>query len=329
MFGSSRSKEMILAAALSMMLLLSACAGNSAPVEPANQQTPASQENGQQASATRMYSHLYGETEIPANPERIVVAYHLADVMALGVKPLGSSTYILENPVLDTTGIEDVGSPLNLEKIMSLDPDLIILIDAYLQSSGATYDTFNDIAPTVVVDLLHDPMKHLELVADIIGKTEIAEELVAAFNDQLRETKEKMQEKFAAKDETFTIMSVFNHSVRLYRQNVGARILYEYFDLTPHEQIQLLIDDTTITAPYAEVSLEVLPEYVGDHLIIAIDEDLNRGETDELMQTEIWKNLAPVQNGQVYTIDHKLFVGSDILSIQEQVAVLNDLLLGE
>lgn len=337
MFGQKRSKELILAAAMSLLLLLSACtSGTPASNGGASSQTPAQVQQTQEqsgteinekgATATKMFRHLYGETEIPANPERIVVAYHLADAMALGVKPLGSSTYILENPILDTSGIEDVGSPLNLEKIMSLQPDLILLIDAYLQSSGRAYEDFNKIAPTVVLNLIRDPIEDLKLVAEVLGKEQNAEKMIADFKQQVNDTKQKMHAKFN-KDETFTIMSIFKDKVRIYRQNVGATVMFDYLGLKPQDKIQKLIDDQTIETPYVEVSLEVLPEYVGDHLLIAVDENLNQGETDELMKSKIWNNLEPVKNGQVYTIDHKLFVVADLLSTQKQIEVLTDLLL--
>lgn len=101
MFGTLRSKEMILAAAISMMLLLTACTsgtpannGGTANTTPAQTQQATQQEGSETkaseaVSQTRTISTVKGDVEVPNNPQRVVVDYLVGDVVALGVTPLG------------------------------------------------------------------------------------------------------------------------------------------------------------------------------------------------------------------------------------------------
>ncbi len=83
----------------------------------------------------RTVEHANGTTEIEAKPERVVVldTGELDDVIALGITPVGMVTTKGANPVPSylaekTQGVETVGtiSELDLEKIASLEPDLIL-----------------------------------------------------------------------------------------------------------------------------------------------------------------------------------------------------------
>ncbi|WP_338541275.1 helix-turn-helix domain-containing protein [Paenibacillus tundrae] len=105
-------------------LLLSACQTGSTTDTAASQPTTSSEPSTTTATSTdsnttetRMYTHLKGETEIPVHPQRVVSFYHMGELMTLGVKPVGTTTYILDNPLIeDISGIEDVGVPPDAEK---------------------------------------------------------------------------------------------------------------------------------------------------------------------------------------------------------------------
>lgn len=170
LISNNRPKSSITALVLlCLSLLISSCQnGDSSAVS--------SETKGGSPSATRVYKHKYGETEIPAKPKRVVTAYHLGHMIALGERPLGAATYILQysKNAMDTTGVVDLGAPLNLELIANLEPDLIILIEAYLEPSGG-YEGFNKIAPTVVLEANQDPVKDIRLIGDLLDKPKEAE----------------------------------------------------------------------------------------------------------------------------------------------------------
>lgn len=53
------------------------------------------------------------------------------------------------------------------------------------------------------------------------------------------------------------------------------------------------------------ISMEVLPEYDADHLIIQLDDNENpqiKKKYEELLSTSIWKNLKAVKENHVYLV---------------------------
>ncbi|GGD96445.1 hypothetical protein GCM10010911_63960 [Paenibacillus nasutitermitis] len=321
---------------LCLTLLLSACQTGGNTTSNANERSPYSDPSpaqnetspagdGNETAATRVFNHKYGETVIPKQPNRIVTAFHLGQLMALGVRPLGSSTYILQNPVLDTEGMEDLGVPLNLEKISGLDPDLIILVDAYVDMSGG-YDAFSKIAPTIVIEPYYDPVKDIALMGDILGKEDEAKLWIEEFEKKIAGAKQQVQDAIDV-NETYTIASFYEKSPRVYRdENMGGNILYKYLGLKPQQKVLSDLINSGQKPPYAEVSAEVISDFVGDNLFVAVNEE-NKAAFESFKNTGIWRNMEAVKNNKVYTIDYDLFLESDPIAVTKQVEILTKILI--
>ncbi|RAV20741.1 AraC family transcriptional regulator [Paenibacillus contaminans] len=322
LISNNRSKSSMTALVmLCLSLLISACqAGDGI--------NASTESKGSPSSETRMYKHKYGETEIPAKPKRVVTAYHLGHMLALGERPLGAATYILQysKDAMDTTGVVDLGAPLNLEKIADLEPDLIILIEAYLEPSGG-YEGFNKIAPTVVIEANQDPVKDIRLIGDLLDKKEEAEQWITKFQDKIAQTKERVKQSFGP-DETFTILNVRSEKARMiYRdRNMGGNILYSYWGLKPQEKVlKDVINGIDDESSYLDITEEAIPEYVGDHLIVAAASSAQES-VDKLMASGLWKNLDAVKNNRVYKIDFDQFLFNDPIFAMKQVDILADVL---
>ncbi|WKL00997.1 hypothetical protein Q0F98_29500 [Paenibacillus amylolyticus] len=73
---------------------------------------------------------------IPANPQRVASDQYMGYLLKLGIVPVGVRTFMLNEGWIEKSGIaadviagiEDLGGefPMNLEKLVSLEPDLII-----------------------------------------------------------------------------------------------------------------------------------------------------------------------------------------------------------
>lgn len=137
-----------LAAAASCVLLLAACGapGQSAP-----------------ATSTVAITHAQGTTDVPQNPERVVVLDHssLGTLDQFGVEPVA----VAKGGVLPThltkyadDRYADVGTlqEPNLEKIAEADPDLIVIAARTAES----YPELAKIAPTI--DMSVDPKRSFE-----------------------------------------------------------------------------------------------------------------------------------------------------------------------
>src|SRR5690606_30566842 len=114
------------------------------------------------APETITYESETGPVEVPADPQRVLVlSTYTGNVMALDVPLVGVDSWSKSNPRFEEelADIEEVTED-NLEKIIELDPDLIIG-----SSTMKNIDKLKDIAPTVTytynnVDYL---TQHLEI----------------------------------------------------------------------------------------------------------------------------------------------------------------------
>ncbi|MFC4304338.1 helix-turn-helix domain-containing protein [Cohnella boryungensis] len=320
MFRFSRSAlgaKMLLCTAL----LLSACqAGGSNTGTPATQ--PASTETATNSGAaeTRVYEHLKGKTEIPVKPQRVVSLFHLGELMAVGVKPVGASSYFLTNTLLsDTSGIADVGNPPDTEKILSLDPDLIVTTAPFAEIVEGGYDALSQIAPTIVVEQHSDPIKDVEMFGDILGKQEEARQWNEAFATKIADYKDKISPLIGA-DETFSILNVRPGSLFVYGDtNMGGNIIYRYLGLKPTEKVKTDV----INGETWEISAEVFPDFIGDHLILAV----NEGAEEDLKGVDKFIQNSPAgKAGKIYNIDFNKFLFSDPISVEKQLDIIMNLL---
>lgn len=112
-------------------------------------------QGGQTTSGgTRAVKHAFGTSEVPRNPERIVTVgnFALDTLLALEVKPVGvrnpgTSPGYLAKRIEDMEGVKGVGgTEPNLETIATLEPDLILGVEAVVEE---IYDQLSQIAPTV------------------------------------------------------------------------------------------------------------------------------------------------------------------------------------
>ncbi|MFD0589721.1 AraC family transcriptional regulator [Paenibacillus sp. GCM10027627] len=297
-------------------LLLNACqAGNTTGATNSKNSTNSA------AVEKRMYPHLKGETEIPAKPQRVVSLFHLGELMALGVKPIGATSFILKNPLLsDTSDIVDVGVPPDAEKILSLEPDLIVTTAPFAEVVEGGYEALSQIAPTIIVEQYNDPIKDVEMFGDIVGKQEEAKQWNEAFAKKIAAYKEKVTP-FIGADETFTILNVRPDSVFVYGDtNMGGNILYKYLGLNPTEKVKTDV----INGETWEISNEVIPDFIGDRLFLAVNDgaEVNVKKVEKLIQnTPAWKA------GNVYNIDFDQFLPSDPISVEQQLDIIVNLLV--
>ncbi|QTH42042.1 AraC family transcriptional regulator [Cohnella sp. LGH] len=310
-------------------LILSACqtgsntggnTGSNAGTPPATQSASTGAPTDETAAKTRTYKHLNGETEIPVKPQRVVSLFHLGELMALGVKPVGATTFILSNPMLsDVSGIEDVGVPPDAEKILSLAPDLIVTTAPFAEVVEGGYEALSQIAPTIVVEQYNDPIKDVEMFGDILGKQEEAKQWNEAFATKIAEYKEKISPIVGA-DETFSILNVRKDAVFIYGDtNMGGNIIYKYLGLKPTDKVKTDV----INGETWEISSEVIPDFIGDRLFLAV----NEGAEEHVKEVEkLIQNSPAGKTGKIYRLDFNQFLPSDPISVEQQLDIIANLL---
>ena len=161
MFGSFRRAAQtpsaalrVVAAALAVVLAAAGCADGPS-VDPATGGEPTT-------GFPRTVRHAFGETTVPAPPQRIVALglNDLAVAHAVGapvVGAVGNVTGPANPPYLspplpdDVLGLELAGPP-NYERIAAYRPDVILAVSSPLVTSRASYDELSRIAPVVVFE---------------------------------------------------------------------------------------------------------------------------------------------------------------------------------
>lgn len=304
-------------------LILSACQASNNTGTTDSQSASTNSAANNTVAETRIYEHLQGETEIPVKPQRVVSLFHLGELMALGVKPVGSTTFVLSNPLIgDVSDVTDVGVPPDAEKILSLEPDLIITTAPFAEVVEGGYEALKQIAPTIVVEQHNDPIKDVEMFGDILGKQEEAQQRNEAFTKKIAEYKEKISP-FVEADETFTILNVRPGAVFVYGDtNMGGNIIYKYLGLKPQEKV----DTDVINGETWEISREVINDFIGDRLFVAV----NEGAEEDMKEIEkLIQNSAAWKAGKVYHINFDQFLYSDPISVDQQLDIIVDLLAKE
>ncbi|MGO4531242.1 AraC family transcriptional regulator [Paenibacillus sp. 2TAF8] len=308
-------------------LILSACQASNttggAAAQESTSQTAATTASDSTAAETRVYKHLKGETNIPVQPQRVVSFFHLGELISLGVKPVGTTTYVLDNPhISDKTGITDIGIPPDAEKILSLQPDLIVTTPALAEIVEGGYDALSKIAPTIVIEQNNEPIKDIEMFGDILGKQEEAKQWNEKFTAKIAAYKAKISP-YVRVDETFSILNVRPDALFVYGDtNMGGNIIYKYLGLKPAAKVE----SDVIHGETWEVSTEVIPEFIGDRLFLAV----NEGAEDKLKDVQKLIGATPAgKSGHVYSIDFDQFLPSDPIAVEKQLDIITDLIIGD
>jgi len=293
---------------LILIFLLSAC-GSTSPSssEPATEttnQTATKEETVNQEESTpktRTISTPKGDIEIPVEPKRVVglsIVYP-EFLYALGITPVAVQNYhdefpaYLKEPFKDTLKMGIDRTP-NFEAILSAKPDLII---APAWWSEKDYDQLSKIAPTVLLperELWTDELKD---IAQVLNLEDKAEEVIKEYNDKAAEIKNKLDQKLG--NETVMYMMIMPKELIVYGKTQSRGIVI-------HQELGL---EPVAAFPESEVSvslsMETLPEYNPDHIILQLD-DANNEEIQqtykELQESPLWKNLTAVKNGNVYMV---------------------------
>jgi len=300
MFGQTKSKEMILAAAMSLMLLLTACGSNATGNNggASNQNTAQTQQtqsasnaetnSGEAAVSTRIVTTIYGDVEVPVNPERVAVWVYEQEIHSLGVTPVSISSGSFESVWPD---VEVFSYAPEKEALMSLDPDLLITYD-----DENFYNEYQSIAPVINIPLNMGSEEALRMIGDLLNVSEKAEEIIQKFNEQAEASK-KLLEESNALGKTAVLIEPLADDIWFYDNAYGrgGNVLYDYLDFAIPDVVQEKMGDKH----YMNVSFEVLAQYCdADYIVVVTGEGY-----EALKEKDVWKSIPAVQNNKVIEFD--------------------------
>ena len=258
---------------------------------------------------TFTYESQTGPVEVPTKPKRVIVLNSYAgNVMALGVNLVGVDAWSKSNPLYtDLKNVEEV-SEENIEKILELDPDLIIGLD-----NLKNVKQLKEIAPTVVYSFgkLSYLDQHIE-IGKLLNKEDEATKWVEDFKNRAADAGKDIKAKIG-EDATVSVVKNWSKQLYIYGDNWahGTEILYQEMKLKMPEKV---VADV-LKPGYFALSLEVLPDYAGDYMIFCED----NGKKSEFFETETFKNMTSAKNGHVFLADSNIFLFNDPISLDYEL----------
>jgi iron complex transport system substrate-binding protein len=305
------------------LLALTACSSGEKTASPAGENKEEAAEKTTETAETRTVKHLYGEAEVPANPEKIVLLSHVSwegSLVSVGVKPHAVMAYDNEFPPHLTEELEGVtalpyADEINSEEIVKLNPDLLIISDRY----KLLYDQLSETIPTVVVEVGGDWKEDHLKVAEAAGKLEEGKKVMEDLEKEAEDIGNRIREKVG--EETFMAVAINKKDIRVFgtKNHATNALLFDDLKLTPAENLPEDFGEN--------ISIEGLVKYNPDHILDV--SYFNSGEYyDSVTQGEVWNSLKAVQNKKVHTLS-TTWGFWDPIERQKGLKEVEALLLGE
>jgi iron complex transport system substrate-binding protein len=251
--------------------------------------------------------HAMGSTEVPENPQRVVVLTNEGTeaLLAVGIKPVGAVRSWLGDPWYahiadEMEGVEVVGeeSAVNLELIAALEPDLII---GNKMRQEKVYAQLSAIAPTVFSERLRGDWKvNFALYTEAAGRKAEGEAVLARYNARVAALSEALGER---KKEEISLVRFMAGLTRIYYKDTFAGlILSEIGFVRPAAQDKdAFVDDVT---------KERIPEMEGDRLfyyLYATGDGGAEAQAAEWTNEPLWQNLDVVKAGRAMPVDDAIW----------------------
>lgn len=306
------SKKNMLAMTLLCLTMVSSACGTSSEGTKGNSGAAKSDQVNAEAPANiemRTIKTALGDVEVPAHPQRVAASAFLGTVLALDVQPVASDFLLMESPYLEgmLDGVTNVGD--SLEALVDLKPDLIITNI----NKEETVDKYSLIAPTVAMpyNSFESIQEEMRYFGDLLDKKDVAEQWITDFESRTSKLHDEVQ---AVLDEaeTVSIMQEYDGKVFLFgpKSGRGGRIMYEILGANP----PATIPEHMLAESFYEFSLELLPEYTGDYLVLTTESTL-----EELQADPIWGNLPAIRDGKVFLWTESQSWFRDPIAVEGQI----------
>ncbi|WP_374018258.1 ABC transporter substrate-binding protein [Paenibacillus thiaminolyticus] len=264
--------------------------------EPQQPQQPEAADSGSAASFPRTVAHLSGETVIDAKPMKIATPYiafvdYMAVLDAYPVAAQGVDTIERNFPNLSQRiagkDIIDLGMKADLERLLAVQPDLIIAADDMKDQ----YERLSQIAPTVIFPQADDWRTTLKQIAEVIGEEEKAGQVLAEFDRKSTEYKEEL----AFRSEESVLFTMYSGKEMFVMWNDGRfDPFYKGLGLKP-------VEGATANG---QISLESLAAFNPDHLFVINNwqNPIQGGVKEALKDSKVWNSMDAVKNNHVYEL---------------------------
>ncbi|MGG4439978.1 iron-hydroxamate ABC transporter substrate-binding protein [Brevibacillus fortis] len=308
-------KKAFIPVILMFMLLLSACGQQQA--QPAQPETPAAGNETKEGMV--VYQSEKGPVEVPAQPKRIIGLTNAPNIVSIEGTLVGVDQWTKQNPLFkEKLKDVEVVSDADLEKILALKPDLIVA-----GSEMKNLDQLSKIAPTVVftwgkLDYLSQQLE----IGKLLNKEKEAQAWMDDFKSRAKTAGEQIKAKIG-ENATVSVLEYDTKDFYVFGNNWarGTEILYQAMGLNMPDKVQ----KDVLSAGYHKLSLESIPDYVGDYLVLS----RRNGSNNEFLQSVTWKNIPAVKNNRIIEIDTEASTYSDPITLEYLLKIYTEQFLAK
>ncbi|MGG0824019.1 ABC transporter substrate-binding protein [Paenibacillus turicensis] len=302
---------------LMMVVIISACGNNATKNNQSAGETKSSVSE-EKSKDTVTYQSENGPVKVPAQPTRIVALSNGPNVLSLNGTVVGVDQWTAGSPLfsdkLKDVAIVTADDP---EGVAAQNPDLIIV-----GAESKNIDQLQKIAPTVVYTW--GKLNYLDQQVEIgklLNKEAEAKQWVEDFSKKAAEVGNKIKAKYGEKM-TVSVIELSGKDVYVMGDHWarGTEILFQAMKLNMPEKAK----EETMKQGYNTLSLEVLPQYVGDFVVVSRDVATD----NEIMKSTIWSKIPAVQNKHVIEIDTKASSYSDPTTLEHLLNIFEKGFLG-
>lgn len=254
----------------------------------------------------RVVKDALAEVKVPLNPQRLITLHGTAleSVLALGKKPVGTTLNgdrdrqpdFLKDKLNNVENLGSFSEP-NLEKVLLLQPDLILDLD-----TASIYSQLSQIAPTIVTE--YDPANswqpNLRIYGEALGKPELAEEIINNYYDRLDKFKAEINKQ--GEPITVSVIRIYPQGITFYQpDSFSGSILKDAGLSRPPLQRQgggqQLISQELISEADADI---IFYWAYGDDYSSKSDRIAN--SLNQLTSDPLWQQLNAVKQEKVYRV---------------------------
>jgi iron complex transport system substrate-binding protein len=271
----------------------------------------------------REITHAMGVTDVPDNPQRIVVLTNEGTeaLLAIGVVPVGAVEswngdpwYDYLTPMMGEATLLGAEGAVNLELIAALEPDLIL---GSKVRQEAVYEQLSAIAPTVMTETLGGVWRdNLAVYADAVGKGSEADQALAAFEGRIGAIHDALGD--AVGDE-ISLVRFSPARTRMYlKDSFSGAILAAIGFARPAAQDK--------DAFAEDLTKERIPELAADRIFYfspGVDDAEGEANLSDWLAEPLWKDLEAVQADRAYRVDDSVWIAGG--GIYAANAVLDDI----
>lgn len=274
--------------------------------------------NIEDSRSTITVTDVRGSVEIPDNPEKIVDLSGNSDILSiLGYKVIGTANSDAYDYTKFPSYLEDILSgaailgysmqdTMDIEAVMNLEPDLIVISTV----QEKMYDQLSNIAPTIMIQLeALDWKEDVKSLGKVLGKEELANKWIEAYNEKSKATEEAIKEKYGSETTYLAFLASAGQFYIFDGAGMGS-VLYEDIGLSKPEGMPSQSD---ISLPV--VTYEGLAAIQSDYIfVIATEEDLKA-----LEENTIWNSMEAVKNSKVITLDTSPYFNQGYSSVGREI----------